>query len=99
QVAAAVDVSAPHDADPKAVCRVVALRDEIAGRLRHVVWRRRAERVVLCVRAIALPVGLVAGGYDDSLDRPRLPAARLEHVVRPADVGLKGQERSVESDS
>ena len=48
---------------------------------------------------IARPVGLVAGGHDDTLDSLRLPAARLEDVVCPADVGLKRQERSVESDS
>src|SRR5204862_1500567 len=98
QIATAVDVPAPDDAEAQAVGRVVALGDEIAGRLRDVVRRRRAKRVVLDVGAIALAVGLVARCHHETLDRSRLAAARLKHVVGPADVGLERKQRSVERD-
>src|SRR6266852_6034997 len=47
---------------------------------------------------IALAVRLVARGHHETLDRSRLPASRLKHVVRPADVGFERQEWSVEAD-
>ena len=46
---------------------------------------------------VARAVGLVTRRHDQTLDRSRLPASRLKHVVRPADVGFERQERSTES--
>ena len=45
-----------------------------------------------------MAVSLVARCHHETLDRSRLAAARLKHVVGPADVGLERQERSVERD-